>query len=71
MQSQLENINTSWSRDEIAQLIDYAKHLQSENEDLQAKMIMMNAKLGNEEAKTKQLKNLLNTLMYGNEGNIN
>jgi hypothetical protein len=71
MQSQLENINTSWSRDEIAQLIDYAKHLQQENEDLQAKMIMMNAKLGNEEAKTKQLKNLLNTLMYGNEGNIN
>ena len=71
MQSQLENINTSWSRDEIAQLIDYAKHLQSENEDLQAKMIMMNAKLGNEEAKTKQLKNLLNTLMYGNQGNIN
>jgi hypothetical protein len=71
MQSQLENINTSWSRDEIAQLIDYAKHLQQENEDLQAKMIMMNAKLGNEEAKTKQLKNLLNTLMYGNQGNIN
>jgi len=71
MQSQLENINTSWNRDEIAQLIDYAKHLQQENEDLQAKMIMMNAKLGNEEAKTKQLKNLLNTLMYGNEGNIN
>ena len=71
MQSQLENINTSWSRDEISQLIDYAKHLQQENEDLQAKMIMMNAKLGNEEAKTKQLKNLLNTLMYGNERNIN
>ena len=71
MQSQLENINTSWNRDEISQLIDYAKHLQQENEDLQAKMIMMNAKLGNEEAKVKQLKNLLNTLMYGNEGNIN
>jgi hypothetical protein len=71
MQSQLENINTSWNRDEIAQLIDYAKHLQQENEDLQAKMIMMNAKLGNEEAKTKQLKNLINQLMYGNEGNIN
>lgn len=71
MQSQLENIDTSWSRDEIAQLIDYAKHLQSENEDLQAKMIMMNAKLQNEEAKTKQLRNLINTLMYGNQGDIN
>jgi hypothetical protein len=69
MQSQLENIDTSWNRDEIAQLIDYAKHLQQENEDLQAKMIMMNAKLQNEEAKTKQLKNLLNQLLYGNEGN--
>ena len=71
MQSQLENIDTSWSRDEIAQLIDYAKHLQSENEDLQAKMIMMNAKLQNEEAKVKQLKNLLNQLMYGNQTDIN
>ena len=71
MQSQLENIDTSWSRDEIAQLIDYAKHLQSNNEDLQAKMIMMNAKLQNEEAKTKQLTNLLNQLMYGNQRDIN
>jgi len=71
MQSQLENIDTSWSRDEIAQLIDYAKHLQSNNEDLQAKMIMMNAKLQNEEAKTKQLTNLINQLMYGNQRDIN
>jgi len=44
-----------WDRDEIAELINYAKHLQTENEDLQAKMIMMNAKLGNEEAKVKRL----------------
>jgi hypothetical protein len=59
MQSQLENINTSWSRDEIAELIDYAKHLQQLNEDLQAKMIMMNAKLGNEESKVRQLQLLI------------
>jgi hypothetical protein len=71
MQSQLENIDTSWSRDEIAQLIEYAKHLQKDNEDLQAKMIMMNAKLQNEEAKTKQLTNLINQLMYGNQRDIN
>jgi hypothetical protein len=71
MQSQLENIDTSWSRDEIAQLIDYAKHLQSNNEDLQAKMIMKNAKLQNEVAKTKQLTNLINQLMYGNQRDIN
>lgn len=59
MQLQSDNTNTNsdrlWDRDEIAELINYAKHLQTENEDLQAKMIMMNAKLGNEEAKVKRL----------------
>jgi len=66
MQSQLENINTSWNRDEIAELIEYAKHLQQLNEDLQAKMIMMNAKLENEEAKVKRLTLLIKqmTLPY-------
>ena len=69
MQLPLENINTSWSRDEIKQLIEYAQHLQQENEDLQAKMIMMNAKLGNEEAKNRQLQILINQMIYGNERN--
>ena len=46
----------TWTEEEIKELIQYAQHLRKENEDLQAKMIMMNAKLGNEEAKTKQLK---------------
>jgi hypothetical protein len=57
MQLQSDNTNTNrlWDRNEIAELINYAKHLQQENEDLQAKMIMMNAKLGNEEAKVKRL----------------
>ena len=49
---------------EIRELILYAKHLQGENADLQAKMIMMDAKLRNEEAKVKklslQLYNILN-----------
>jgi hypothetical protein len=44
-----------WNETEIRELILYAKHLQGENADLQAKMIMMDAKLRNEEAKTKQL----------------
>ena len=73
MQSQLENINTSWNRDEIAELIEYAKHLQQENQDLQAKMIMMNAKLENEEAKVKSLRNQLMIFMrpYNNDNHNN
>jgi hypothetical protein len=59
MQLPLENINTSWSRDEIAQLIDYAKYLQQENEDMKANVIMMDAKLKNEESKVKQLQLLI------------
>jgi predicted nucleic acid-binding Zn-ribbon protein len=66
MQLQSDNTNTNkdrtWDRDEIAELIQYAKHLQQENEDLQAKMIMMNAKLGNEESKVKQLQMLIKQL---------
>jgi predicted nucleic acid-binding Zn-ribbon protein len=64
LQSDNTNINKdrTWDRDEIAELINYAKHLQQENEDLQAKMIMMNAKLGNEESKVKQLQMLIKQL---------
>ena len=66
MQLPSDNTNTNndrlWDRNEIAELINYAKHLQQENEDLQAKMIMMNAKLGNEESKVKQLQMLIKQL---------
>ena len=48
-----------WNEDEIKELIELAQYLRKENEDLQAKMIMMNAKLQNEEAKTKRLTLLL------------
>jgi predicted nucleic acid-binding Zn-ribbon protein len=69
MQLASDNTNTNsdrlWDRNEIAELINYAKHLQTENEDLQAKMIMMNAKLQNEEAKVKRLTITLNGLLYG------
>jgi spore germination protein YaaH len=71
MQSPLENTNTNqniWNEDEIKELILYAKHLQQDNEDLQAKMIMMQAKLNNEEAKTKQLNNIIK-LIYAKGNN--
>jgi hypothetical protein len=57
MQYQSENIDTNrlWTEDELRELIQYTQYLRKENEDLQAKMIMMNAKLSNEESKVKRL----------------
>ena len=69
MQSALENISTRdtlWSRDEIAELIEYAKQLQSDNEDLRAGIIMMQAKLDNEEAKVRRLTNYINQIQNQN-----
>jgi hypothetical protein len=48
-----------WSADEIRDLILYAKELQQSNEDLRAGIIMMQAKLDNEESKVKKLLLLL------------
>lgn len=48
-----------WNAEEIRELIELAQYLRKENEDLQAKMIMMNAKLENEEKKVKRLTLLL------------
>jgi hypothetical protein len=44
-----------WTREQIKDLIEYTQYLQKENQDLQAKMIVMDAKLRNEEAKTNKL----------------
>lgn len=44
-----------WSAEEIRDLILFAKELQQTNEDLRAGIIMMQAKLDNEEAKVKKL----------------
>jgi septal ring factor EnvC (AmiA/AmiB activator) len=69
MQSALENISTRdtlWSRDEISGLIEYAKQLQSDNEDLRAGIIMMQAKLDNEEAKVRRLTNYINQIQNQN-----
>ena len=62
MQSLSDNTNTNqnlWNESEIKELILYAKDLQQQNEDLQAKMIMMNAKLSNEESKVRQMNNII------------
>ena len=73
MQLQSDNTNTNqnlWNEEEIKELILYAKSLQVDNEDLQAKMIMMQAKLSNEETKNKKLSNIIK-LLYGKGNNIN
>ena len=44
-----------WNAEEIRDLILYAKEVQQTNEDLRAGIILMQAKLDNEEAKVKKL----------------
>ena len=68
MQSLSDNINTNqnlWNEVEIKDLILYAKQLEADNEDLRAKMIMMNTKLEIEEKKTTRLTNMINYLTNG------
>ena len=65
MQYPSDNTNTNqkqWNETEIKDLILYAKSLQQENEDLRAKMIMMNSKLEIEEKKVTRLTNILKAL---------
>ena len=73
MQSQSAINDTSrdrlWDRDEISQLIDYANYLKNQNEELQAKMIAMDAYVKNSDAKVKYLNNILNTIVNGSERN--
>lgn len=59
-----------WHEEEIKQLILYAKDLQQQVDDANAKLIMMNAKLENEEAKNRKLSNIIKVL-YGQGTNIN
>ena len=56
----------TWTESEIKELILYAKSLEEQINDANAKLIMMNAKLENEEKKNTRLTNMLKTLMYGN-----
>ncbi len=67
MQSVSENtgISQTWDEQEIKELIIYAKKLQQENEDLQAKMIAMNAYVNNADAKIKKYESMIKKLMGG------
>lgn len=68
MQYQSEDINTNqkqWNETEIKDLILYAKSLQQDNEDLRAKMIMMNTALNREEKKVIRLNNMIKFLTNG------
>lgn len=63
--SESTNINQTWNEHEIKELILYAKSLQEQNEELQAKMIAMNAYVKNADAKIKKYETLLTKLMGG------
>lgn len=53
----------TWTAEEIKQLIYFAQEQREVNEDLRAGIILMQAKLDNEEAKVRQLTNLIKQLM--------
>lgn len=60
----------TWTEQEIKELILYAKSLQEEVDNKNAQLIMMNAKLENEEKKVVRLNNMIKFLTNG-EGNRN
>ena len=51
-----------WSSSEIKDLLLYAKELEEANETMRASVIMMQAKLDNEEAKVVRLSNMITFL---------
>jgi hypothetical protein len=53
------NTNRTWDENEIRELILYAKAMQEEVETKTAQIIMIQAKLNNEEAKVKRLSMLI------------
>lgn len=57
----------TWTENEIKELIIYAKRLQQEVEDANAKLIMMNAALEREEKKVIRLNNMIKFLTNGGE----
>jgi hypothetical protein len=62
-QSEITDTNQMWNEQEIKELILYAKSLQQENEDLQAKMIAMNAYVQNADAKIRKYETMLKQLI--------
>jgi len=66
LQSDNININQNlWNEQEIKELILYAKQLEADNEDLRAKMVMMNTALNREEKKVQRLNNIINYITNG------
>jgi len=55
----------TWTESEIKELIIYAKRLQGEVDDANAKLIMMNAALEREEKKVIRLNNMIKFLTNG------
>ena len=55
----------TWTEQELKDLIEYTQHLRQENEDLQAKMIAMDAYVKNADAKIKRLQLIIQQLTYG------
>jgi len=45
----------TWTEEEIKDLLLYAKQMQDDNEDLRAGIVLIQAKLDNEEAKVRTL----------------
>jgi hypothetical protein len=48
-----------WTEDELRDLILFAKQVKEENDELRSNMILLEAKLNNEEAKVKKLTNFI------------
>ena len=54
----------SWTSVEIGQLINYVNEVREDNNNLRAHLMLTEAKLKNEEAKSKQLATQLKALIY-------
>lgn len=48
-----------WNEEELRDLILFAKQVKEENDELRSNMILLEAKLNNEEAKVKKLTNFI------------
>lgn len=57
----------TWTESEIKELIIYAKKWKQEVEDVNAKLIMMNAALEREQQKVTRLNNMIKFLTNGGE----
>ena len=49
----------TWNEEELRDLILFAKQVKEENDELRSNIILLEAKLNNEEAKVKRLSNFI------------